>query len=164
MNENKLLNDYPEQVVLTPNPRKIEINSACPARAYGLFDSETGTQVSEFKKGTDGKVEFKDLEPNRHYDVGAIEGMGNDKPQFAINWTRTMKDNTDDILKNSDNLPVIFPYNYIIKNNENKSNNVFDLVDDTGEKVGEVINLSQTSAKPRFVCIQTFRMKDDTQK
>ena len=106
MNENKFLNDSPEKVVLTANPRKIGITSACPQRAYGLFDSATGTQVSEFKKGTTGQVEFTDLDPNRHYDVGAIENPGDEKPVFAINWIHPMKDNTDDILKNSGNRPV----------------------------------------------------------
>ena len=162
MNENKFLNNSPEQVILIPNPRRIGISRAIPARAYGLFDSETGTQVSEFKKGTDGQVEFKDLNPSRHYDVGTIENMGDEKPEFAINWTVPMRDNTDDILKNSGNLPVIFPCNYIIKNNENNSNNVFDLVDNNGDKVGEVVKLAPTGDKPNFRIAWTFRMKDDT--
>ena len=79
MNENKFLNNSPEQVILIPNPRRIGISRAIPARAYGLFDSETGTQVSEFKKGTEDKVEFANLDPTKHYDVGVIEGMGDDK-------------------------------------------------------------------------------------
>ncbi len=164
MNENKFLNESPEQVVLTPNPRRIEITHAIPARAYGLFDSETGTQVTGFKKGTEGKVEFADLNPQKHYDVGAIEGVGDDKPQFAIAWNETMRDNTDDILKNSGNLPVEFPGNYLIKDNGNNSNNIFDIVDDKGETVGQVINLSQTGDKPRFNQVWSLKMKDDTQK
>ena len=164
MNESKLLNDYPEQVVLTPNPRKIEITGACANRAYGLFDSETGTQVSEFKKGTDGKVEFANLAPNRHYDVGAIDGMGDEKPQFAIIYTQLMRDDTDTILKNSGNLPVVYPRPYTIKDNGNNSNNVFDLVDDNGDKVGEVAKLAPTGDKPKFHAAWTFKMKDDTQK
>ena len=164
MEQNKFLNDYPEQVILIPNPREIEIQGACARRAYGLFDSQTGTQVTEFKKGTEGKVEFKGLEPNRHYDVGIIEGIGNEKPQFAIAWTCEMKDDTDAILKNSDNLPVIYPCRYLIKDKENSSKNTFDLVDDNGETVGQVINLSQQGDKPRFNMVCTFKMKDDTQK
>ena len=164
MEENKILNDSPEQVVLTPNPRKIGITSAHAERAYGLFDSETGTQVSEFKKGTDGQVEFTGLEPSKHYDVGAIEGMGDDKPVFAINWTQLMRDDTDAILNNSGNLPVVYPATYTIKDNGNNSNNIFDLVDDSGEKVGEVAKLSPTGDKPKFAWAKTFRMKDDTQK
>ncbi len=164
MNENKLLNDCPEQVILTPNPRKIRIEGTCAQRAYGLFDSATGTQVTGFKKGTDGQVEFDNLDPNKHYDVGAIEGMGDDKPVFAINWTQLMRDDTDNILNNSGNLPVEFPCRYYIKNNENNSNNIFDLVDDNGDKVGEVAKLSPTGDKPEFTWVCTFRMKDDTQK
>ena len=163
MEQNKFLNDYPEQVVLTPNPRKIGITSACAERAYGLFDSETGTQVTGFKKGTDGQVEFTGLDPNKHYDVGAIEGMGDDKPVFAIAWNLEMKDNTDEVLKNSGNLPVSYPKPYVIIDNNNK-NNVFNIVDYNGETVGQVMNLSQTGDKPRFVCIYTLKMKDDTQK
>ena len=147
MNENKFLNDYPEQVVLNPNPRKIEINYARAERAYGLFDSETGTQVTGFKKGTDGKV----------------EGMGDDKPQFAIAWNFPMKDETDDILKNSGNLPVIYPKPYVIIDNNNE-NNIFDIVDDKGETVGQVMNLSQTGDKPKFEWVCTLKIKDDTQK
>ena len=161
MNENKFLNETPEQVVLTPNPRKIIIAHACAERAYGLFDSETGTQVGEFKKGTDGQVEFNRLAPNKHYDVGAIEGMGDEKPIFSIAWTLGMKDNTDEILKNSGNLPIHYPRPYVIIDNNNK-NNVFNIVDYNGEKVGQVINLSQTGDKPGFVQIWTLRMKDDT--
>ena len=163
MNENKFLNDSPEQVVLTPNPRKIGITNAHAQRAYGLFDSETGTQVTGFKKGTDGQVEFIALDPSRHYDVGAIEGMGDDKPQFAIAWTPIMKDNTDEILKNSGNLPIVYPNPYVIIDNNNK-NNSFDIVDDRGETVGQVMNLSQTGDKPEFIRAWTFRMQDDTQK
>ena len=164
MNENKFLNDLPEQVVLTPNPRKIGITNAHAQRAYGLFDSETGTQVTGFKKGTDGKVEFTSLNPNKHYDVGAIESMGDEKPQFVISWNTIMKDNTDEILNNSGNLPVDFPRTYYIKNNGNNSNNIFDLVDDNGDKVGEVAKLSPTGDKPEFCMAWTFKMKDDTQK
>ena len=163
MNENKFLNETPEQVVIFPKPRIIRINTTEPERAYGIFDSKTGTQVSEFKKGTDGQVEFADLDPNRHYDVGAIEGMGDEKPYFAINWTKKMKDDTDTILKNSDNMPVEFPQTYVIINNNDK-NNVFDIADDKGEIVGQVINLSQTKDKPKFEWVKTFKMKDETNK
>ncbi len=64
--------------------------------------------------------------------------MGDEKPEFSINWTASMRDNTDTILNNSDNMPVEFPRRYYIKNNENNSNNIFDLVDNKGDKVGEV--------------------------
>ncbi len=162
MNENKFLNDSPEQVVLIPQPRKIRITNACAQRAYGLFDSETGTQVTGFKKGADGKVEFAGLDPQKHYDVGAIEGLGDDKPYFAIVYTRPMRDDTDTILKNSGNLPVVYPKIYHIIDNDN--NNVFDLVDNTGDKVGEVAKLSPTGDKPRFEWVSTLKMKDDTQR
>ena len=162
MNENKFLNEKPEQVILTPNPRKIIITPACAERAYGLFDSATGTQVSEFKKGTEDKVEFIGLDPNKHYDVGTIENMGDEKPYFAITYTQHMRDDTDTILNNSGNLPVAFPCVYSIKDNGNNTNNVFDMVDDKGDKVGEVIKLAPTGDKPRFVQVHTFNMKDDT--
>ena len=161
MEQNKFLNESPEQVVLTHNPRKIEITNAIPARAYGLFDSATGTQVTGFKKGTDGKVEFDSLDPSKHYDVGAIEGMGDEKPEFAIAYTLPMRDNTDEILKNSGNRPVAYPNTYTIKDNGSNSNNIFDLVDDNGEKVGEVAKLSPIGDKPKFAWAKTFRMKDD---
>ena len=163
MNENKSLNQQQEQVLIYPNPRRIAINCANSERAYGLFDSETGTQVSEFKKGTTGQVEFADLEPSRHYDVGAIEGMGDEKPEFAIAWAYVMKDNTDEILKNSGNLPIEYPDPYKIIDNNNK-NNVFDIVDDRGETVGQVMNLSQTGDKPEISFICSLKVKDDTQK
>ena len=163
MNENKFLDDYPKQVVLIPDPRRIEINQAVPIRAYGLFDSETGTQVSEFKKGTEGQVEFDRLNPSRHYDVGAIENPGDEKPYFVISWTPAMKDNTDTIINNSGSLPVNYPQPYKIKDNGDNSNNIFDIVDDKGETVGQVINLSQTGDKPKFEWVRTLRIKDDTQ-
>ena len=164
MEQNKSLNEQQEQVVLTPNPRKIEISNACAERAYGLFDSETGTQVTGFKKGTDGQVEFAHLEPSRHYDVGAIENPGDEKPQFSIAWTNKMKDDTDTILKNSHNLPVVYPLPYTIKDNGNNSNNIFDLADNRGETVGQVMNLSQTGDKPKIHYIWSLKVKDDTQK
>ncbi len=161
MEQNKFLNDSPEQVVIFPKPRIIRINNAESERAYGLFDSETGTQVTGFKKGIEGQIEFAGLDPNKHYDVGAIESMGDNKPEFAIAWISRMKDNTDDILKNSGNLPVEYPKPYEIIDNNNK-NNIFDIVDDNGETVGQVINLSQTGDKPRFVWITTLKMKDNS--
>ncbi len=163
MNENKFLNESPEQVVVIPSPRTIIINGANAERAYGLFDSETGTQVTGFKKDADGKVEFAGLDPSKHYDVGAIEGMGDEKPYFAIKWTVPMRDDTDTILKNSGNLPVEYPQTYVIIDNNNKKN-VFDLADNTGDKVGEVAKLSPAGDKPKFQIAWTFSMKDDTQK
>ncbi len=148
MEQNKFLNENPEQVVIFPTPRQIIIHRAIPERAYGLFDSETGKQAGDFKKGTDGQVEFTNLDPSKHYDVGAIEGMGDEKPQFRINWTKKMRDNTDTILNNSDNLPVEYPCNYYIIDNGN--NNVFDLVDNKGDKVGQVAKLTPTGDKPKI--------------
>ncbi len=161
--ENKFSNDSPEQVVIIPRPRTIIINGAHSKRAYGLFDTKTGTQVSEFVKGTAEKVEFRDLNPNIHYDVGAIEDMGNEKPEFTIIWTAPMRDDTDTILNNTDNLPVEYPRRYLIKDNGNNKG-VFDLVDDNDNTVGQVIKVAPTGDKPRFCQADTFRMKDDTQK
>ena len=162
MKENKSVNEQQEQVIITPTPRIIKINRACQERAYGLFDSRTGTQVSDFIKGTNSQVEFKDLDPNRHYDVGVIENTGDEKPYFAIAWNRTMRDDTDAILKNSDNLPVVYPAVYSIKDNKDNPNGIFDLVDKDNEPVGQVIKLSPMGDKPNFRCIHSMKLKDDT--
>ena len=70
MNENKFLIESLEQVIIIPPIRIIEIYDSCPERAYGLFDSQTGTQVSDFVKGAGGQIEINNSEPLRHYDVG----------------------------------------------------------------------------------------------
>ena len=158
MEQNKFSNDAPEQVILIPNPRIIKINPAQSERAYGLFDTKTGTQVSEFVKGNGEQIEFDNLDPNMHYDVGVIENPGDEKPQFAIAWMPNMRDVTDDILKNSNDLPIAYPSTYTIRYKD--GNGVYDLVDDKGEVVGQVANLTQTGDKPWFNCAHTFRMKD----
>ena len=86
--------DEMPKVTLIPNPRRIEINHACAQRAYGLFDTKTGTQVKDFVQGNGGTIKFNGLEPSMHYDVGVIENSGDDKPEFA--WIRSfrMKDDT----------------------------------------------------------------------
>ena len=162
MEQNKFLNESPEQVVVIPYPRTIRITGVQPEKAYGLFDSETGTQVSDFKKGTDGQVEFQGLDPSKHYDVGAIEGMGDDKPKFRINWTKPMRDDTDTILNNSGNMPVAYPSTYTIK--DSSSNNVFDIVDNKGDKLGEVEKLAPIGDKPEICFIRSLKVKDDTKK
>ena len=162
MQENKSLNEQQEQVIIIPPTRIIEINSSRPQRAYGLFDPQTGTQVSDFVRGTGDQITFKPIQPNRHYDVGIIENPGDEKPQFAINWTRIMKDNTEDALKNSGNLPVVYPNIYEITDNGVNSNGIHNLANEKGETVGQVINLSQTGDKPRFNCVQSFKMVDDS--
>ena len=88
--------------------------------------------------------------------------MGDDKPQFAIAWNYGMKDNTEEILKNSGSLPVEFPEVYSIKDNGNNANNVFDLVDNNGDKVGEVAKLAPSGDKLQINFICSFKMKDDT--
>ncbi len=164
MKQNKFSNETPEQVILIPRPRTIRINPTIPQRAYGLFDSETGTQVSDFVKGNDGQIEFSRLEPNRNYDVGIIGNPGDEKPQFVINWTLHMRDDTDTILDNSDDFPVVFPYQYVIKYKGSNNGGVYDLADDKGETVGQVIKLAPTGDKPEFYCIHSFKMVDDTKK
>ena len=164
MEHSKFSNDMPEQVLLVPNPRRIEINCAQAQRAYGLFDTATGTQVKDFVKGNGGTIEFSDLNPSMHYDVGVIENPGDEKPQFAIAWNHIMRDDTESFLSNSDNLPIEYPKIYTIKYKDGTSkgnaNGVYDLVDDSGETVGQVAQLS--GDKPRFEYVCTFRMKDDT--
>ncbi len=152
--------DTPEQVILIPRPRRIRINGTLAQRAYGLFDTKTGTQVTDFVKGNGEQIEFMDLDPNLHYDVGVIEDMGDDKPYFAIMWNKVMRDVTDDILKNSNDLPIEYPETYQVIFNDN-SNGTYDLVDDKGETVGQVAQLTQGD-KPWFNYVSTFRMKDVT--
>ncbi len=153
--------DAPEQVILIPTPRTIRINPAQPERAYGLFDTKTGTQVKDFVKGNGEQIEFRDLDPNMHYDVGVIENPGDKKPQFAIAWNTYMRDVTDDILKNSNDLPIEYPRIYYIKDNDNNTNGIYNLVDDSGDTVGQVAQLTQGD-KPWFEYVRTFRMKDVT--
>ena len=164
MKENKFSIDEPEEVLLIPTPRKIRITGAHAERAYGLFDTKTGTQVKDFVKGNGGTIEFSDLNPSMHYDVGVIENPGDEKPQFAIAWNHIMRDDTESFLSNSDNLPIEYPKIYTIKYKDGTSkgnaNGVYDLVDDSGETVGQVAQLS--GDKPWFEYVRTFRMKDDT--
>ncbi len=96
-----------------------------------------------------------------HYDVGVIQNMGDDKPQFTIMWSEAMRDVTDDILKNSNDLPIKYPQIYKVIFKDDNSNGVYDLVDDNGETVGQVAQLSQGD-KPKFCMIHSMRMKDDT--
>ena len=163
MEQNKFSNEMPK-VTLVPKPRRIAIDCTLLQRAYALFDTKTGTQVKDFVKCDGGKIEFDNLDPNMHYDVGIIENMGDEKPQFAITWSKVMRDTTEEVLKNSKDLPVKYPYAYRIKYNDNNSNGVYDIVDDKGEKVGEVANLSSQGDKPEFKMVCSFRMKDDTVK
>ena len=98
------------------------------------------------------------------YDVGVIENPGDEKPEFAIIWTGQMRDITDDILKNSNDLPIRYPEIYKIRykdgNPVGNANGVYDLVDENGDTVGQVAQLS--GDKPEFAWIRSFRMKDDT--
>ncbi len=169
MEQNKFLNEAapnktPEQVILIPSPRTIRINGACPERAYGLFDSETGKQIGDFLNSQNGQVEFRGLDPSRHYDVGAIENYnsdnGDEKPEFSISWTLRMKDDTDSILNSSDNLPIAFPNPYLIKDKKGQ-NGVFDLTDSTNNPIAQVTKLSPSGDKPKFQIAWTFKMKDD---
>ncbi len=153
------------KVTLIPKPRRIEINCTQQIRAYALYDTKTGVQVKDFVKCDGGQIEFDNLDPNMHYDVGVIENIGDmggdEKPQFAIMWSEVMRDTTDEILKNSNDLPVNYPRAYRIKYNDNNSNGVYDIVDDNGETVGQVTKLSSKGDKPKFVMVFSFRMKDD---
>ena len=97
-----------------------------------------------------------------HYDVGIIENMGDEKPQFALMWSNQMRDTTEEILKNSKDLPVHYPCTYTIRYNNNNSKGVYDIVDDSGEKVGQVTKLSPQGDKPYICYVHSFRMKDDT--
>ena len=121
MNENKILNNLSDKVTLSPDKKRIEIIHAEPARAYGLFDSKTGKQIGDFIDSKNGQVEFNNLDPNKHYDVGVIENKGDEKPEFAMIWTVPMKDDTDNILNNSDN--------YVIVSDESELNNILNKVD-----------------------------------
>ncbi len=166
MEQNKFSGQMPE-VTLIPKPRRIRIICTLPIRAYALFDTKTGTQVKDFVKCDEGKIEFDNLDPNMHYDVGVIgnvqEIRGDEKPQFALMWNPTMRDMTEEVLKNSNDLPVNYPCVYKIRYNNN-SDGVYDIVDDNGEKVGQVAQLSPQGDKPYIESICSFRMKDDTVK
>ena len=151
----------PEQVILIPKPRIIRIIPSQSQRAYGLFDTKTGTQVTDFVKGNGEQIEFKDLNPDMHYDVGVIENPGDVKPQYAFIWANKMRDVTDDILKNSNDLPIEYPQIYKVIFNDNNSNGIYDLADDKGDTVGQVAQLTQGD-KPYFEMVWTFRMKDVT--
>ena len=161
MEQDKFTNEMPK-VTLVPKPRRIAIICTLEQRAYALFDTKTGTQVKDFVKCDGGQIEFNDLDPNMHYDVGVIENPGDEKPEFAMSWNITMKDNTDEILKNSNGLPVDYPRPYVIKYKNGNSNGVYDIVDDSGETVGQVAKLSPQGDKPKFVMVFSLRMKDDT--
>ena len=163
MVQDKFTDEMPE-VTLIPKPRRIRISCTQQMRAYALYDTKTGVQVKDFVKCDGEKIEFKDLDPNMHYDVGVVENIGDKKPQFAITWSKVMRDTTEEVLKNSKDLPVIYPYAYRIKYNDNNSNGVYDIVDDKGETVGQVANLSTKGDKPEFSMVCSFRMKDDTVK
>ena len=83
MEQNRFSNEMPK-VTLIPKPRRININCTLSQRAYALFDTDTGTQVKDFVKCDGEKIEFDNLDPNMHYDVGVIENMSDEKPQFTI--------------------------------------------------------------------------------
>ncbi len=161
MVQDKFSDKMPE-VLLVPKPRRIAINCTLEIRAYGLFDTVTGTQVKDFVKCDGKQIEFDNLNPNMHYDVGVIENMGDEKPQFAIMWSIQMRDDTEEILKNSNGLPIEYPHVYHVKFNDSNSKNVYDLVDDEGETVGQVVKLSPQDDKPYIHYVHSFKMKDDT--
>ena len=161
MEQNKFSNEMPK-VTLVPKPRRIAIDCTLLQRAYALFDTKTGTQVKDFVKCKGEKIEFDNLDPNMHYDVGVVENMGDEKPQFAIVWNMRMRDETDTILKNSNDLPVYYPEPYLIKYKDGNADGVYDIVDDNGEIVGQVAQLSPQGGKPEFRMVYSLRMKDDT--
>ena len=157
MEQNKFSN---EQVVIYPQDRRIEINFSEPERAYGLFDTKTGTQVSDFVKGNGGKIEFNHLDPSIHFDVGAVENMGDEKPYFAISWNSTMRDNTDEIFDGFDNMPVEYPHIYVIKDKGN--NGILEMVDNNNEPVGHVMELLSVGDQPEFVQMWSMRIKNNS--
>ena len=163
MEQDKFCGEMPK-VMLVSKPRRINIICTLPIRTYALYDTKTGVQVKDFVKCDGGEIEFDNLDPNMHYDVGVIEDMGDKKPQFAIVWNPVMRDTTDEILKNANGLPVNYPCVYHVRYNDKNSNGVYDLVDDSGETVGQVTKLSPQGEKPYIHYVVSFRMKDDTVK
>lgn len=91
-----------------------------------------------------------------------IWGGGDEKPQFAIVSNRVMRDTTEEILKNSNGLPIDYPNPYLIKYKDGNTDGVYDIVDDNGETVGQVTKLSPQGGKPGFAMVYSLRMKDDT--
>ena len=73
-----------------------------------------------------------------------------------------MRDNTEEILKNSNGLPVDYPAPYVIKYKDGNADGVYDIVDNNGEKVGQVAKLSPQADKPYIHFVYSLRMKDDT--
>ena len=161
MEQNRFSNEMPK-VTLVPKPRRIRIDCVLKIRAYALYDTKTGVQVKDFAKCKGEKIEFDNLDPNMHYDVGVMENMGDEKPQFAIMWNDKMRDETEEILKNSNGLPIDYPNPYLIKYKDGNADGVYDIVDDNGETVGQVAKLSPQGEKPYIQYIYSLRMKDDT--
>ena len=160
MEQDKFSVEMPK-VTLVPKPRRININCTLKQRAYALYDAKTGTQVKDFVKCGGRQIEFDNLDPNMHYDVGVIENLDNEKPHFAIIWNDKMRDETEEILKNSNNLPVDYPKRYVIKYKDGNADGVYDIVDDNGETVGQVAKLSPQGDKPYIEYVYSFRIKDD---
>ena len=89
LKENKLQisNAYPEKAIRSDDKKAIAIAWALPARDYALFDAKTGKQETHFVKGEKGYVEFKNLDPNKKYEVRGGEVSTGDKPQIVHIWT-----------------------------------------------------------------------------
>ena len=89
LNENKLQNSnaYPEKAIRSDDKKAIAMAWALPARDYALFNAKTGVQETPFVNGEKGYVEFKNLNPNKKYEVrGGVVSKG-DKPKIVSIWT-----------------------------------------------------------------------------
>ncbi len=89
LNENKLQisNAHPEKAIRSDNKKAIAIVWTVPARDYALFDAKTGEQSTPFVNGEKGYIEFKNLDPDKKYEVRAGEVSQGEKPQIKRIWS-----------------------------------------------------------------------------
>ena len=153
------VSDESEQIVIYPADMVIEVRNANPKMAYGLFENDTGTQVTNFVKAAKGRVEFTDLNPRRCYDVGVVKYLDEVKPQFCILWNDYMAINKNAKLNSCNKMPVEYPYNYRVKYLSKNYDGVLDLVDDKNEPVGLTIKTTSGN-KARLIEVHSFIKKD----
>lgn len=89
LNENKLQisSANPEKAVRSDDKKQIAIMWTLKQRDYALFNAETGKQETPFVTGEKGYIEFKNLNPNKEYEVRAGEVSLGDKPKIAYIWS-----------------------------------------------------------------------------
>lgn len=160
MKGDKSICSLSEQVIIFPDRGIIKINNAHSKRAYGLFDTAVGAQIGEFVKGNDAEIEFNNLDSSMHYDVGVIEDMGDENPQFAMMWNDYMQDNMEEKFNTPHDLPVKYPCVYRVKYVGKNLDGVSDLISDNNESVGLTVKLFPRGNRPGLLEVHSFRMKN----